>query len=133
MSTLSPIESLYGSSVSPFSSFANVGSSSFDNILQSAAGVKPTAQSAELQWINAEYQKQQALYGIFNSSSDSSQQGWMSFAMQEMTSTGGDLGIPAWVTQAQRVMGSAFPSQVVNLYTQAQQVMKGGANFSGLF
>jgi hypothetical protein len=132
MSTLSPIESLFGSAVSPFSSLATSGASSFENILQSAEGVKPNAQSAKLQWINAEYQKQQALYGIF-SDSGNSQQGWTSFAVQQMTSAGGSLGLPAWITQAERVMGDAFPTQVVDLYKQAQQLIRPGSNLSALF
>jgi hypothetical protein len=134
MNNLAPIQPTYGVSPSSFLGASGTGASTFEDLLLSTeANTTSDATNARLQYLNTQYQVQQSLYGMLSPTTEgNASNSLLAMTLQDMTASGGSLSVPSWVSDAQRVMGAAFPSQVVNLYTQAQNLLTGNSTFSSL-
>jgi hypothetical protein len=133
MNTLVPIQSLIGSYNITSPGISGSGVSGFENVLRASANSRSDADNAKLDFLNTKYQVEQATWNLGSTPTpNSSTQGIWSMALQDLTAPGGELAVPAWVSQAQRAMGDSFPQQVVGLYTQAQQMLTGNGTFSSL-
>lgn len=139
MSDFNAIDSILGTTSSSLTGLGALGAgnaSLFESALNAAeSSTSDPAQRAQLQYLDTRYQVQQTLWnlGSTDSNSGSSTSTLWDMTVQSMFAPGGSLAIPSWVNDAERVMGSAFPSQVVNLYAQASGLLTGHSSFSSLF
>jgi hypothetical protein len=133
MNTLIPIQSLIGSSNITSPGLSGTGVSGFENVLRASANSRSDTDNAKLDFLNTKYQVEQTMWNLGSApSTTNSSNNLLAMTLRDMTSPGGELGVPAWTSDAQRVMGDAFPAQVVGLYTQAQNLLTGNSSFSSL-
>lgn len=133
MNTLVPIQSLIGSPNITSPGLSGSGVSEFEKVLRVSANSRTDAENAKFEHPNTKYQVDQATLNLGSTPTPtSSTLGIQSMALQDLTEPGGELAVPAWVSQAQRAMGDSYPKQVVALYTQAKQAMTGNPVFTSL-
>lgn len=117
MSALNPIDSLFSSG--GFSSSFDPSSipGHFGNVFDQAMSQSTSkAQSARIAWLQSQRMKQSTLFDMFSDPKTSA----LGYGTSNLFGTGGPFGLPAWVYDAQRVLGG--DPEIQNLLSLSHQV-----------
>ena len=136
MNVINPVQTTYGNS-SIFSSKAltGVGHSNIQKAIQTTAIQRTDTENVQLQTVttNPPSVTSASNPGSTSTNSLASDNSRWSLALRDALNPGGGSSFFALSSQTQRAMDEAFPSQVVNLYTQAKNMLSANGTFSTLF
>jgi len=136
MNVINPVQTTYGNSaISSFKALAGVSHSNIQKTANTAAIQRTDTENVQLQTVttnpqNVTIASNPGNTAVTSLASDNSR--W-SLALRDALSPGGGESFFALSSQTQRAMNEAFPSQVVNLYTQAKNMLSANGTFSTLF
>lgn len=126
MASVNPLSGLFPTP-SLSTPIAPASSSLFEQAMRQASREKtPSAscvQAARVQWLGAQWDKQQTLFGLLSSPDSSPASGAWKWAFNELTAPGAAYGPPTWAAEVERVMGGLDPqiqaiTQHMNLLTR---------------
>lgn len=139
MNVMNPVQTAYGNSaISSFRALTDVGRFNIHNIqktIHTTPIPRTDTENVQLQTVttNSQAVTTESNPGSTAATSLASDDSRWSLALRDAMNPGG--GSPSFTlsSQTQRAMNEAFPSQVVNLYTQAQNMLTANGTFSTLF
>jgi hypothetical protein len=136
MNIMNPVQTAYGNSaISPFKALTVASHFNIQKTIPATAIPRTDTENVQLQTVttNSQAVTTESNPGSTAATSLASDDSRWSLALRDAMNPGG--GSPSFTlsSQTQRAMNEAFPSQVVNLYTQAQNMLTANGTFSTLF
>lgn len=136
MNIMNPVQTAYGNSaISSFKALTVAGPSNIQKTIPTTAIPRTDTENVQLQTVttNSQAVTTESNPGSTAATSLASDDSRWSLALRDAMNPGGGSPSFALSSQTQRAMNEAFPSQVVNLYTQAQNMLTANGTFSTLF
>lgn len=128
---INPLNSLLGSGSDPLSGLgSDINPTSFGSVIdQALVQAKTPADKAKVAFAQAKFSELNALAGIFSDSSSS--MAGLGLGMGDLFGVGSPMGLPSWVSDAQRVLGDPKGiSDLIGMSEQASSLLQQQFNHS---